>query len=95
MSTEQDGMPSACSLPLDAVNGKRLAVTGRPATPGRPLNSDGFSFLVGIVGPRRLTNGGVAGFHRPTDCLERVEMERLPEVSCSASSVTLTRKDPV
>jgi hypothetical protein len=58
-------------------------VTGKSALPAGPVNSDGGSFLVqGIpgttVGTLDMRLGGT-GFHRPTDNLDRVVMERLPE----------------
>jgi hypothetical protein len=58
-------------------------VTGTPAGPAGPVNSDGASFL--FVGIPTTTVGtldshlGETGFHRPTDNLERIVMERLPE----------------
>jgi hypothetical protein len=58
-------------------------VTGQPARPAGPVNSDGFSFIsasipTGVLGTfdSRLQ---VFGFHRPTDNLGRVVMSRLPE----------------
>jgi hypothetical protein len=58
-------------------------VTGQPARPAGPINSDGFSFIsvgisAGVLGTfdRRLKE---TGFHRPTDNLGRVVMSRLPE----------------
>jgi len=58
-------------------------VTGCTAQPGGPVNSDGFSFLrAGIpattIGTRN-TRLGVTGFHRPSDNLDRVVFERLPQ----------------
>jgi hypothetical protein len=57
--------------------------TGSPPIPAGPVNSDGASFLAagvqaGVLGTydSRL---GDSGFHRPTDCLDRVQMDRLPE----------------
>jgi len=58
-------------------------VTGSPAQPAGPVNSDGASFL--FAGIPATTAGtfdkriGETGFHRPTDNLERVVMKRLPE----------------
>ena len=58
-------------------------VTGQPAHPAGPLNSDGGSFLMaGIPSTTLGTYHSTLrdrGFHRPTDNLERVVMERLPE----------------
>ena len=58
-------------------------VTRQPARPVGPINSDGFSFIsagipTGVLGTfdSRLKE---AGFHRPTDNLDRVVMARLPE----------------
>jgi hypothetical protein len=58
-------------------------VTGQPAQPAGPVNSDGFSFILasiptGVLGTfdKRLKE---TGFHRPSDNLERVVMARLPE----------------
>lgn len=58
-------------------------VTGTPARSAGPVNSDGASFLFAglpatTVGSLDERQGGT-GFHRPTDNLERVLMERLPE----------------
>lgn len=58
-------------------------VTGAPAQPASLVNSDAGSFLfagipaasVGTLDARL----GETGFHRPTDNLERVMMERLPQ----------------
>ena len=58
-------------------------ITGVRARPAGPVNSDGASFL--SAGIPNTTVGtldshmGDTGFHRPTDNLERVVMERLPE----------------
>jgi hypothetical protein len=84
---EQDGnafgltptSPQVSALIADAVK----QVTDEAAQPVGPVNSDGFSFLsagipTGIMGTfdSRLKE---AGFHRPTDNLDRVVMARLPE----------------
>jgi hypothetical protein len=58
-------------------------ISGAPAQSAGPVNSDGASFL--FAGIPATTVGtldvhlGETGFHRPTDSLERVVMERLPE----------------
>jgi len=58
-------------------------VTGQPARSAGPVTSDGGSFL--IAGIPATTVGTLdthlreTGFHRPTDNLDRVVMERLPE----------------
>jgi hypothetical protein len=58
-------------------------VTSRTAKPFGPVNSDGASFL--FTGIPTTTIGtldktlGESGFHRPTDNLERVVMERISE----------------
>ena len=84
---EQDGYafglaptsPQVNAMISEAVQ----AVTGQPAQPAGPVNSDGFSFLsagvpTGVLGTydSRLHFGG---FHRPTDNLDRVVLARLPE----------------
>ena len=58
-------------------------ITGTPATPTGPVNSDGYSFLragipTTVLGTydKRLRD---RGFHQPTDNINRVVMERLPE----------------
>ena len=58
-------------------------ITGSAAKPAGPVYSDGSSFLfagipcttIGTTDSRM----GLAGFHRPTDNLERVVIERLEE----------------
>jgi hypothetical protein len=76
---EKDGnvfraLPTAGSLnQIFSVAVKRI--TGAPAQPAGPVNSDGASFL--FAGIPATTVGTL--FHRPTDNLERVVMERLPE----------------
>jgi hypothetical protein len=58
-------------------------ITGRAAQPAGPVTSDGGSFL--LAGIPATTVGtldshlGETGLHRPSDNLERVVMERLPE----------------
>jgi hypothetical protein len=58
-------------------------ITGACARPAGPVNSDGASFL--FAGIPTTTVGtldshmGETGFHRPTDNLGRIVMERLPE----------------
>jgi hypothetical protein len=58
-------------------------VTGAEVLPSGPLTSDGASFL--LAGIHATTIGthdrlmGDAGFHRPTDNINRVVMERLPQ----------------
>jgi Zn-dependent M28 family amino/carboxypeptidase len=59
------------------------AVTGHPPEPAGPINSDGFSFLsqgipTGILGTYDM-DWKDTGFHRPSDNLQRVVMERLPQ----------------
>ena len=63
----------------DSVNN----ITGSPAKPAGPINSDGYSFLragipTAVVGTydNRLKD---RGFHQPADNINRVVMERLPE----------------
>ena len=58
-------------------------MSGSPARPVGPVNSDGYSFLrVGIPATtlgtydKKLVD---RGFHGPADNLDRVVMERLPE----------------
>ena len=58
-------------------------ISGAPARPGGPVNSDGYSFLrVGVPATTIGTYDRASkdrGFHGPADNLERVVMERLPE----------------
>lgn len=58
-------------------------VTGVPAQPASLVNSDGGSFLFAGIPAASVgtldTQWGETGFHRPTDNLERVVMERLPQ----------------
>jgi hypothetical protein len=84
---EQDGNAFGLAPTSPQVNEALAAavagVTGRPPTPAGPVNSDCASFLAagvpaGVLGTYDRCLGD-AGFHRPTDCLERVQMERLPE----------------
>ena len=84
---EQDGnafgltpaSPEVSAAIADAVK----QITGQPARPAGPVNSDGFSFIsagipTGVLGTfdSRLKE---TGFHRPTDNLSRVVISRLPE----------------
>ena len=84
---EQDGnalklVPCAAAL-NQAVAASVAAVTGAPAKPAGPLNSDGYSFLrYGIPATTLGTYDRKwvdRGFHGATDNLERVVMARLPE----------------
>jgi len=84
---EQDGS-SLKLVPTSQVLNQALAkavkgVTGKPPRPAGPVNSDGYSFLrVGIPATTMGTYHSTLvdrGFHRSTDNLERVVMERLPE----------------
>lgn len=73
-----------CSPDLGAALADTVAqVTGQPARPAGPVNSDGGSFLqVGIPATTLGTYDSVwrdRGFHRPTDNLGRVVLDRLPE----------------
>jgi hypothetical protein len=65
------------------VAGAVARVTGRAARPCGPVLSDGGSFLfAGIPGTTIGTldsRMGETGFHRPTDNLDRLVMERIPE----------------
>jgi len=84
---EQDGnafglTPTSAQVSAAIANAVRQ-VTGQPAQPAGPVNSDGFSFVsagipTGVLGTfdSRLKE---TGFHRPTDNLERVVTPRLPE----------------
>jgi hypothetical protein len=84
---EQDGT-SLKLVPASAEVNHRIVeavaeVTGTPARPAGPVNSDGYSFLrAGIPATTLGTYDRVLvdrGFHLPTDNLNRVVMERLPE----------------
>ena len=84
---EQDGnafglMPTSQQV-SGAIADAVKQVTGQPAQPVGPVNSDGFSFIsagipTSVLGTfdSRLRE---TGFHRPTDNLGRVAMSRLPE----------------
>jgi hypothetical protein len=84
---EQDGSAlrlEACSPKLnELVVSAVRAVTGQSPRFVGPLNSDGSSFLA--AGVPATTMGTYhsrlvdTGFHRPTDNLDRVVMERIPE----------------
>jgi acetylornithine deacetylase/succinyl-diaminopimelate desuccinylase-like protein len=67
----------------EAVQAAVREATGKPPRPAGPVNSDGFSFLSAGIPTAVLgtysARWGVAGFHRPSDNLERVVIERLPE----------------
>lgn len=73
------------SQPLNELYTRAVKlVTGLTAKPFGPVNSDGASFI--FAGIPTTTIGtldkalGESGFHRPTDNLARVVMERIPEV---------------
>jgi hypothetical protein len=66
-----------------AISNSVKRITGAPAVPAGPVNSDGYSFLraeipTTVLGTydKRLRD---RGFHQPTDNINRVVMERLPE----------------
>jgi len=72
------------SRPLNAQFSAAVeSVTGRPAQPAGPVNSDGGSFLFAGIPAASVgtldTRLGETGFHRPSDNLERVVIERLPQ----------------
>jgi Zn-dependent M28 family amino/carboxypeptidase len=84
---EQDGTSLKLTPTSEKIN-KNIsksvqAVTGNPAEPAGPVNSDGYSFL--RVGIPATTIGTYdtkfidRGFHGPDDNLARVVMTRLPE----------------
>jgi hypothetical protein len=66
-----------------AISEAVAAVTGKPARPAGPLNSDGYSFIRARVPVTTLgtcdSKLQFRGFHLPSDNLSRVEMVRLPE----------------
>jgi hypothetical protein len=84
---EQDGT-SLKLFSTDAVLNQVISksveqVTGHPARPAGPINSDGYSFIrakipVTTLGTydKKLESRGL---HLPSDNLDRVKMERLPE----------------
>jgi hypothetical protein len=84
---QQDGtifrrLPTSESL-NNLISSAVEHVTGHPAHPAGPLLSDGGSFLLAglpatTVGTLDTQLQGI-GFHRPTDNLDRVVMQRLPE----------------
>jgi hypothetical protein len=67
----------------ELFSGSVEQVTGHSAQPAGPVNSDGSSFLFGGIPAATVgtldTCLGETGFHRPTDNLARVQMERIPE----------------
>jgi hypothetical protein len=84
---EQDGtslrlMPTSAEM-NQCVCAAVAGVTGAPALPVGPVNSDGYSFL--RLGIPTTTLGTYdkkwkdSGFHLPSDNLERVVFDRLPE----------------
>lgn len=84
---EQDGT-SFKLLPTDpalnqAISASVARITGQPARPAGPLNSDGYSFMRAHIPVTTLgtydTRLQSRGFHLPSDNLARVKMERLPE----------------
>ena len=84
---EQDGnvfrlIPTSKTL-NQALSAAVTEVTGHPPRPAGPLISDGSSFLFAGIPASTLgtydTRLKDTGFHRPTDNLSRVVMERLPE----------------
>lgn len=84
---EQDGTSMQLTSTASEVNQRICAavaeVAGKPALPGGPINSDGFSFLrmgipTAVLGTYDKTLQD-RGFHQPSDNLGRVVMERLPE----------------
>jgi hypothetical protein len=84
---EQDGY-SLKLFPTDPMLNQAISkavaqVTGHPAQPAGPINSDGYSFIrakvpVTILGTydKKLESRGL---HLPSDNLDRVKMERIPE----------------
>ena len=58
-------------------------VTGKTALPAGPINSDGASFLGAEIPTTTIgtldTRLGVTGFHRPSDNINRVVIDRLPQ----------------
>jgi hypothetical protein len=84
---EQDGsvlrLMATSSDVIELASQAVLEVTGKAPLPAGPLNSDGASFMaagiptatLGTYDKRQVDTG----FHRPTDNLDRVVPERLPE----------------
>jgi len=66
-----------------AISAAVQGVTGQPAQPAGPINSDGFSFLSAGIPTSTLgtfdSRLWFSGFHRPADNVNRVVMARLPE----------------
>ncbi len=66
-----------------AVSAAVAGITGAPASPAGPINSDGYSFLRSGLPATTLGTYdrqlGSHGLHLPSDNLERVQMSRLPE----------------
>ena len=84
---EQDGASMQLASTSSEVNQRICAavaeVTGKPAQPAGPINSDGFSFLrlgipTAILGTYDKTMQD-RGFHQPSDNLGRVVIDKLPE----------------
>ncbi len=66
-----------------AITEAVLSVTGTLPHPAGPINSDGYSFLRAGIPATTLGTFDIQlqarGFHRPSDNLSRVQMNRLPE----------------
>ena len=84
---EQDGNSLTLMATTDTANqliqSSVYEITGYPAEPAGSVNSDGYSFLsrgisTGILGTYDI-HWKDTGFHRPSDNLQRVVMERLPQ----------------
>jgi len=84
---EQDGS-SLKLVPTSPEINRTIAsavteVTGSPARPAGPVNSDGYSFMRAGIPCSTLGSYDLQlrdrGFHQPTDNLGRVDMQRLPE----------------
>jgi hypothetical protein len=84
---QQDGnvfrlLPTANSL-NKAISAAVREVTGESMHPAGPVTSDGGSFLLAGIPATTVgtldTHLGGTGFHRPSDNLDRVVMERIPQ----------------
>jgi len=84
---EQDGMALRL-FPTDASLNRSISeatarVTGKPAQPAGPINSDGYSFLRARIPVTTLGTYDSKlqshGFHLPGDNLSRIQIARLPE----------------
>jgi acetylornithine deacetylase/succinyl-diaminopimelate desuccinylase-like protein len=101
---EQDGMAFQL-FPTDEALSRSIAeavtnVTGKPAIPAGPINSDGYSFIrakipLAVLGTYD-SKIDACGLHLPSDNLSRVKIPRLAEgVEILANFIQLLDREPV